>query len=136
VASISPNGASRSIFFAGKGGVGKTVLSCVTAVWLARRGYKTLLLTTDPAEHIGDVLEWPVDDVPRRYDGIPNLFVTKIDAKAAAEAYRARILDDARQKGRSPEAIASMAEELDSPCTRRWPPSTSSSITRLKTTGT
>ena len=39
VASISPNGASRSIFFAGKGGVGKTVLSCVTAVWLARRGY-------------------------------------------------------------------------------------------------
>lgn len=45
------------------------------------------------------------------------MWVTKIDAKAAAEAYRARILEDARQKGRSPEAIASMAEELDSPCT-------------------
>jgi len=112
-----PHGSRKTIFFAGKGGVGKTVLSCVTAVWLARQGYRTLLLTTDPAEHIGDVLETSVKDLPAQYEGIPHLWVTKIDAKAAAEAYRARILDDARQKGRSPEAIASMAEELNSPCT-------------------
>ena len=117
LAKITPHGGRKTIFFAGKGGVGKTVLSCVTAVWLARQGYKTLLLTTDPAEHISDVLETPVGDVPAPYEGIPGLWVTKIDAKAAAEAYRARILEDARQKGRSPEAIASMAEELDSPCT-------------------
>ena len=117
VAKITPDSDRRTIFFAGKGGVGKTMLSCVTAVWLARQGYKTLLLTRDPAEHISDVLETRVTDVPRQYEGIPQLWVTKIDAKAAAEAYRARILEDARQKGRSPEAIASMAEELDSPCT-------------------
>lgn len=117
VAKITPDSDRRTIFFAGKGGVGKTMLSCVTAVWLARQGDKTLLLTRDPAEHISDVLETRVTDVPRQYEGIPQLWVTKIDAKAAAEAYRARILEDARQKGRSPEAIASMAEELDSPCT-------------------
>ena len=117
-ARLIPRSNRRTVFFAGKGGVGKTVLSCVTAVWLARQGYKTLLLTTDPAEHISDALEAPVRDVPGiPYKDVPNLWATKIDAKAAADAYRKRILDDARRKGRSPEAIAAMAEELNSPCT-------------------
>jgi arsenite-transporting ATPase len=49
--------------------------------------------------------------------GIANLWAAKIDPKAAAETYKARILDDARQRGRPPEAIQVMAEELDSPCT-------------------
>ncbi len=114
---ILPGAGTRTLFFAGKGGVGKTVLSCATAVWLANHGYRTLLLTTDPAEHISDVLEIDVTPEPVPYPGIPNLYVTKIDAKAAAEAYRARILDHARARGRSPEAIQSMAEELNSPCT-------------------
>jgi len=118
LARIRPEGnRRRTLFFAGKGGVGKTVLSCLTAVWLARKGYRTLLLTTDPAEHISDVLETPVSDEPAEYRGLPNLWVTKIDAKAAAEAYRGRILEDARKKGRSPEALAAMEEELNSPCT-------------------
>ena len=59
---VSPNGHSRAVFFAGKGGVGKTVASCITAVWLAGQGHKTLLLTTDPAAHLGDVLGVPVGD--------------------------------------------------------------------------
>jgi arsenite-transporting ATPase len=46
MARIQPNGRRRTIFFAGKGGVGKTVASCATAVWLARQGHKTLLLPT------------------------------------------------------------------------------------------
>jgi len=118
LARIRPEGdRRRTLFFAGKGGVGKTVLSCLTAVWLAQKGYRTLLLTTDPAEHISDVLETPVSDEPAEYRGLENLWVTKIDAKAAAEAYRGRILDDARRKGRSPEALAAMEEELNSPCT-------------------
>ena len=53
---LLPAGRRRTIFFAGKGGVGKTVASCITAVWLARQGLRTLLLTTDPAAHLGDVL--------------------------------------------------------------------------------
>ena len=61
-ARIQPNGHRRTVFFAGKGGVGKTVASCITAVWLARQGHKTLLLTTDPAAHLGDVLDTPVGD--------------------------------------------------------------------------
>ncbi len=117
LARIAPDGHRRAVFFAGKGGVGKTSASCVTAVWLARQGYKTLLLTTDPAAHLGDVLGVPVGDEANPVAGVPNLWAAKIDPKGAAEAHKARILDDARQRGRPSEAIKAMAEELDSPCT-------------------
>jgi arsenite-transporting ATPase len=114
---ILPNGHKRTLFFAGKGGVGKTVSSCITAVWLARQGYRTLLLTTDPAAHLGDVLGVPVGDSAQAVPGMPNLWAARIDPKAAADEYKARILNDARQRGRSEESIQVMAEELDSPCT-------------------
>ncbi len=114
---LLPDGGRRTIFFAGKGGVGKTVASCVTAVWLARQGLRTLLLTTDPAAHLGDVLGVPVGDAVAPVPGVEHLFATKIDPKAAGDAYKSRILADARARGRSPESIAVMQEELDSPCT-------------------
>ncbi len=117
LARLVPNGHRRTVFFAGKGGVGKPVASCLTAVWLAQQGYKTLLLTTDPAAHLGDVLGVPVTDAVAAVESVPNLWATKIDPKAAADEYRTRILEDARQQGRPPEAIAMMAEELNSPCT-------------------
>jgi arsenite/tail-anchored protein-transporting ATPase len=114
---VQPNGHRRTVFFAGKGGVGKTVASCITAVWLARQGYKTLLLTTDPAAHLGDVLDTPVGDEVAVVTEQPNLWAVKIDPKAAAETYKRRILDDARQRGRPEAAIKVMEEELNSPCT-------------------
>lgn len=117
VARVSPNGHRRTVFFAGKGGVGKTVASCITAVWLAKQGYKTLLLTTDPAAHLGDVLGTPVGDRVLPVEGMQNLWAVKIDPKTAAEEYKTRILEDARQRGRPEEAIKVMQEELDSPCT-------------------
>ena len=114
---VQPNGHRRTVFFAGKGGVGKTVASCITAVWLARQGYKTLLLTTDPAAHLGDVLDSPVGDEIAPIPGQANLWTVKIDPKAAAETYKKRILEDARKRGRPESAIATMEEELNSPCT-------------------
>ena len=96
---LSKNGHRHTVFFAGKGGVGKTVASCISAVWLARSGYKTLLVTTDPAAHLGDVLD-TIDDHPEPIPGIANLWAAKIDPKAAAEEYKKRILDDAKKRGR------------------------------------
>lgn len=116
-ARVQPNGHQRTVFFAGKGGVGKTVASCITAVWLARQGNKTLLLTTDPAAHLGDVLDTTVGDEVKEVGGLPNLWAVNIDPKAAAETYKTRILDDARQRGRPEAAILMMEEELNSPCT-------------------
>ena len=116
-ARLTPNGRRRTVFFAGKGGVGKTVASCISAVWLARQGFKTLLLTTDPAAHLGDVLDSLVGDEITPIAGQPNLWAVNIDPKAAAETYKKRILDDARQRGRPESAIKMMEEELNSPCT-------------------
>ncbi len=114
---VQPNGRRRTVFFAGKGGVGKTVASCITAVWLSQHGHKTLLLTTDPAAHLGDVLDTPVGDVITPVDGQLNLWAVNIDPKAAAETYKSRILDDARRRGRPDAAVRMMEEELNSPCT-------------------
>jgi arsenite-transporting ATPase len=116
-ARLTPNGRRRTVFFAGKGGVGKTVASCISAVWLAGQGFRTLLLTTDPAAHLGDVLEFPVGDEITPITGQPKLWAVNIDPKAAAETYKKRILEDARQRGRPESAIKMMEEELNSPCT-------------------
>lgn len=107
---------SKAIFFAGKGGVGKTSVSCINAVHLARQGLKTLLVTTDPAAHIGQVLDVPVGDRPAPVAGVPNLWAARIDAKRATEEYKARILKEARRRY-SEEMLVAMREELESPCT-------------------
>jgi arsenite-transporting ATPase len=116
-AALLPNDRPRTIFFAGKGGVGKTVASCATAVWAARAGHRTLLVTTDPAAHIGQVLGATVGTEPAPVDGVEGLWAARVDAKAAAVAYTDRIIADAVAHGRSPAAVAAMREELDSPCT-------------------
>jgi arsenite-transporting ATPase len=117
LATLLPSGRPRTIFFAGKGGVGKTVVSCATAVWLAGLGHRTLLVTTDPAAHIGAVLGATVGSEPAPVAGVQGLWAANVDAKAAAVAYTDRIIADAVARGRSPVAIAGMREELDSPCT-------------------
>jgi arsenite-transporting ATPase len=76
-----------------------------------------LLLTTDPAAHLGDVLGVPVGNTVTPIQGIPNLWAANIDPKAASKIYVDRILNDARARGRSPEALRVMEEELNSPCT-------------------
>lgn len=106
----------KNIFFAGKGGVGKTSMACITAVQIAIKGFKTLLMTTDPAAHIGNVLDKSVSDEVTKIDGVENLYAVKIDQKKATEDYKKSILGDA--KGRFDEnTIKAMEEELNSPCT-------------------
>jgi len=107
---------TRQVFFAGKGGVGKTTVACLTAVHTARQGYRTLLLTTDPAAHTGSVLGRKVTDQVGPVDGISGLSAAKIDQKQATEDYKKTILDDARTKF-GEDTIRTMTEELASPCT-------------------
>ncbi|AOY75971.1 ArsA family ATPase [Clostridium formicaceticum] len=115
--SIYPKtGGRKNIFFSGKGGVGKTSMACITAVETAQKGYKTLLMTTDPASHIGSVLDKPVTDEITQINDIENLYAVQIDQKKAIEAYKKRILQDAEGKFDA-NTIMAMKEELDSPCT-------------------
>jgi arsenite-transporting ATPase len=110
------NGGRRRLFFMGKGGVGKTVVSAATALHLAREGVRTLLVTTDPAAHTGRVLGCEATDAPTAVPGEPNLFVARVDQETAVQEYRQRIMDESR--GRFDEGtLAAMEEELNSPCT-------------------
>lgn len=109
-------GKRKNIFFAGKGGVGKTSMACLAAVQTANKGYKTLLMTTDPAAHIGNVLDRPVTDEVTKIAGMENLYAVKIDQKKATEDYKNSILNDAKGKFDSNTVLA-MEEELNSPCT-------------------
>lgn len=106
----------KNIFFSGKGGVGKTVMACVTAVKIASKGYKTLLLTTDPAAHIGRVLDKPITDSATKIEGMDNLYAAKIDPKVAFQEYKEKVLEHARNNFNE-STIAVMEEELNSPCT-------------------
>ena len=117
IAALRPAAGPRTVFFAGKGGVGKTAISCAAAVWSARQGYRTLLVTTDPAAHIGQVLGEVIETEPTPVPSVDGLWAARVDAKAAAIAYTDRIIEDAVARGRSPQSIAAMREELDSPCT-------------------
>lgn len=110
------NGHKRVIFFAGKGGVGKTSVSAATALWTAQAGYKTLLLTTDPASHLKQVFDQEVTDKPTLLKGEKNLWFTHIDAKLATQDYKEKILKEARKKY-DEKRILAIEEELNSPCT-------------------
>ena len=108
--------ATRILFFTGKGGVGKTSLACATAVGLADRGKRVLLVSTDPASNLDEVLGVPLGSAPRPITTVAGLFALNIDPEAAAKAYRERVVGPYR--GVLPDAaIASMEEQLSGACT-------------------
>ncbi len=92
------------------------MVSCATAYFLASQGYKTLLLTTDPAARIGEVLERPVGEAIQPIADVPNLYAVQIDRKTAVEDYKRRILDEAREHC-DDDLLLVLQEELESPCT-------------------
>ena len=109
-----PESGTKALFFTGKGGVGKTTISCIASVYAAQKGFKTLLVTTDPAAHIGEVLDVKVGSEPVKVTG--NLHAVMVDQEAEFRQYKEKILNDARGKY-SDDMLAAMEEELNSPCT-------------------
>jgi arsenite-transporting ATPase len=86
----------RLLLFAGKGGVGKTTCAASVALSLAGRApdRSVLLLSTDPAHSLGDVLATPLDDVARPVPGgPPGLRARELDAGALFANRRRRYLD-------------------------------------------
>ncbi len=113
---MKPAGKTKAIYFTGKGGVGKTVVSVATAYRLASEGYRTLLLTTDPASHIGEVLQRKITDIIQPVEGVANLWSVIVDQEKATEEYKQRILEESKSKY-SEDMLIAIKEELESPCT-------------------
>jgi arsenite-transporting ATPase len=61
------------LFFAGKGGVGKTSLACATAIYMADQGKRVLLVSTDPASNLNQVLEMPIGHTITHIDSVSGL---------------------------------------------------------------
>jgi arsenite/tail-anchored protein-transporting ATPase len=106
----------RFLFFTGKGGVGKTSLACATAVALADRGHRVLLVSTDPASNLEDVLGVRLSGSPTPVPDVPTLAALDIDPEAAAAEYRERTVGPYR--GVLPEeTVREMEEQLSGACT-------------------
>ena len=106
----------RILFFTGKGGVGKTSVACATSAALADMGKQVLLVSTDPASNLDEVLGVRLSSTPVRVPGIERLSALNIDPAAAAAAYREEVVGPYRNI--LPEAsISSMEEQLSGACT-------------------
>ena len=63
----------RFVFFTGKGGVGKTSVACAAALHLAGRTRRVLLVSTDPASNVGQVLGITIGNTITPVDQVPGL---------------------------------------------------------------
>ena len=111
-----PEAPNRFLFFTGKGGVGKTSLACASAIALADQGKRVLLVSTDPASNLDEVLGVSLTSTPTDIASVPRLAALNIDPAAAAAAYREKLVGPYR--GKLPDAILrGMEEQLSGACT-------------------
>lgn len=106
----------RFLFFTGKGGVGKTSLACACALDLAARGRRVLLVSTDPASNLDEMLQIRLCDQPSAVPGAPGLQAMNINPEAAAEAYRQRVLGQMAPSASGAER-STVREQLSGACT-------------------
>lgn len=107
---------TKYLFFTGKGGVGKTSIACATAVGLADKGEKILLISTDPASNLQDVFNQTLNGHGTAISEVPGLTVVNLDPEQAAAEYRESVI--APFRGQLPESvIQNMEEQLSGSCT-------------------
>ncbi len=82
---------TRILLFTGKGGVGKTTCAAATALTAARQGYRTLILSTDPAHSLSDAFDKPLGPEPSSV--VPNLDAQEVDLYYSMKKYWGNIRD-------------------------------------------
>jgi arsenite-transporting ATPase len=81
---------NKIIFFGGKGGVGKTTCSSSYALYEAKRGLKTLLVSTDPAHSTSDIFEKTIND------NITNIYLNLDAIEISGEKESKKYMDSVR----------------------------------------
>lgn len=110
------NAPTPYLFFTGKGGVGKTSLACATAIGLADRGLRVLLVSTDPASNLDEMLEVTLTNRPTPVPNVTGLSAMNINPEAAAESYRIRVLEQLGPDV-TPGERSTVREQLSGACT-------------------
>ncbi len=103
----------RVILFTGKGGVGKTSVAAATAHRCARAGYRTLIMSTDPAHSLGDSLERALG--PEAQPVAPNLWAQEVSALHEMERNWKRLQDYFARLFATQGLDGVVAEELANP---------------------
>jgi arsenite-transporting ATPase len=80
---------TRILLYTGKGGVGKTSVAAATALFCARRGLRTIVLSTDIAHSLGDAFDEELGPEPREI--APNLWAQESEVFHNVEKYWGRI---------------------------------------------
>lgn len=107
---------TKYLFFTGKGGVGKTSTACATAITLADKGKRIMLISTDPASNLQDVFNTELNNKGVEIKDVPNLVVANFDPEEAAKEYKESVVGPFR--GKLPDVvIKSMEEQLSGSCT-------------------
>ncbi len=78
----------KIVMFTGKGGVGKTTASSSTAVHFAQSGFRTLLISTDPAPSLSDMFDRDVNGVITPIESVPDLSVVELDYDLILELWK------------------------------------------------
>ncbi len=108
--------ATKYLFFTGKGGVGKTSVSTAVSIALADAGKKVLLVSTDAASNLDEMLGITLSNQPVPVPGVPGMAVINIDPDAAAIDYRARVVEQMGPQA-SAQDVATVREQLSGACT-------------------
>lgn len=83
-------------FFGGKGGVGKTVFAGAAAIGLARRGQRTLLVSTNPVHSLTGLFGRDMLGKHVPIEGVPNLWAYEIDTRQSIERSKVEIREKIR----------------------------------------
>lgn len=75
----------RTILYTGKGGVGKTSVATATALACAKKGLRTIVMSTDPAHSLSDSLDTQLGSKP--IEVVPNLFAQEVQANEEMERH-------------------------------------------------
>lgn len=110
------NNPPRYLFLTGKGGVGKTSVACATALQLADSGKSVLLVSTDPASNLDEMIGVKLSNTPTEVPGAARLRAMNIDPEDAAENYRLRVMAQLPPAASDGERRA-VREQLSGACT-------------------
>jgi arsenite/tail-anchored protein-transporting ATPase len=110
------NDPTRFLFFTGKGGVGKTSISTATAINLADAGKRVLLVSTDAASNLDEMLNVTLSNHPVAVPSVKGLELINIDPDDAAQAYRQRVIDQMDAAATEQEK-GTVREQLSGACT-------------------
>ena len=107
---------TRFLFFTGKGGVGKTSLSTAVAISMADAGKQVLLVSTDAASNLDEMLGVELSNHPVHVPGVKGLWLINIDPDVAAKGYRQRVIEQMGTSATSKQKEA-VREQLSGACT-------------------